>query len=186
MELTDRIFYKAIEEFRDYGIKFTMDGLAARLGISKRTLYETVPSKEKVIELVIDRTFENVKDQQREVLENESLELSEKIKRLMTIVPVYSDLIDYRQAAEIGKSYPVLHKKIQDGIEKDWGATLQLLEQGIAEGVVKPYSMAIVKELIYLAYERLLDGRFLIKNGITYDKALEEVTAIILSGILEK
>lgn len=184
MELTERIFYAGIEEFRDYGIKFTMDGLASRLGISKRTLYETVPSKAKVIELVIDRTFHKVKEQQKEILDDTTLTTQEKIKQLLTIIPAYSDLIDYRQVVEIGKVYPELYKKVQDGIEGDWEPTLQLLQQGIEEGVIKPYSMVIMKEIFCLAFERLLDGRFLIRNGITYDKALEEVTSIIFNGIL--
>jgi len=184
MDLTERIFYAGIEEFRDYGIKFTMDSLASRLGISKRTLYETVPSKAKVIELVIDRTFANVKEQQKEILKNDTLGTAEKIKKLMTIIPIYSDLIDYRQVVEIGKVYPELYKKVQEGIEGDWDATLRLLEQGIEEGIIKPYSLIIMRELFCLAFERLLDGRFLMRNGITYDKALEEVTSIIFSGIL--
>ena len=65
MELIDRVFYGVIEEFRENGVKFTMDSLASRLGISKRTLYETVPSKTALIEMVIDLTFADVKKQQR-------------------------------------------------------------------------------------------------------------------------
>ena len=51
MELIDRIFEACIEEFRVNGVKFTMDDLAHRVGISKRTLYETIPSKKKVMEI---------------------------------------------------------------------------------------------------------------------------------------
>ncbi|MDK2807435.1 MAG: hypothetical protein PWP24_166 [Clostridiales bacterium] len=184
MDIMERIFYAGIEEFRDYGIKFTMDGLASRLGISKRTLYESISSKEKVVELVIDRTFADIKKQQKEILDDEEQKTDEKIKKLLSIIPSYSDMIDYRQVIEIGKVYPKLYKKIEDGIEGDWEATISLLEKGIEEGMIRPYSLVIIKELFCLAFERLLDGRFLIRNGITYDKALEEVTEILFNGIL--
>lgn len=183
MELLDRIFYAGLEEFRDYGIKFTMDGLAARLHISKRTLYETVPSKAKVIELVIDRTFMAIKEQQRVVLENEALSTKDKIYKLLTIRPAYSDLVDYRQVVEIGKTYPEQYRMVQERIETDWEPTIRLLEKGIEEGVIKPYNITIIKEMFIIAFERLLDGRFLIKNGITYEQALEQVTSILFEGI---
>ena len=44
-ELLNRIFIGGIEEFKDNGMKFTMDSLAKRIGISKRTLYENISSK---------------------------------------------------------------------------------------------------------------------------------------------
>ena len=71
MELVEKIFDGAVEEFQYSGFRFTMDALAKRIGISKRTLYETIPSKEAVIEMVIDRTFEDIKEQQKVILNHQ-------------------------------------------------------------------------------------------------------------------
>ena len=50
VELRERIILAAVELFTTNGIKsITMDEIAASLGISKRTLYEVFPDKERAI-----------------------------------------------------------------------------------------------------------------------------------------
>lgn len=184
MELIDRIFYEAIEEFRENGVKFTMDSLAARLGISKRTLYETVPSKTAVIEMVIDRTFADVKKQQKNIFEDGSMSLSEKLQKLFTIIPSYSEKIDYRRVIEIKRVYPHLYKKVHDNLNSDWDPTIALLEEGMNAGIVKRKNIVVLKVLLLEIFEKLLDGSFLIQNNISYETAMKETLSIVFEGIL--
>jgi AcrR family transcriptional regulator len=184
MELIDRIFYGAIEEFRENGVKFTMDSLAARLGISKRTLYETVPSKTDVFEMVIDRTFADVKRQQKEIFENSAMSLEDKLKRLFTIVPSYSEVMDYRRVNEIKRVYPQLYKKIHEYLSSDWDRTIALLEEGMNAGVIRRKNIVVLKVLLLEIFERLLDGSFLIQNNISYEMAMKETLSIVFDGIL--
>lgn len=184
MELMDRIFYGGIEEFKENGAKFTMDSLAGRLGISKRTLYEAVPSKKRVFEMVIDRTFSDVKDQQKLIFEDETLSLLEKLKKLFVIIPSYSDQLDYRRVNEIKFAYPDLYNKVHENINNDWDRTIELLEQGMNEGIIKRKNLVILKALLCEAFEKLLDGTFLIKNNITYEVAMKEIISVIFEGIM--
>jgi len=184
MELIDRIFFGAIEEFREKGIKFTMDSLASRIGISKRTLYETVPSKINLVELVIDRTFADVKSQQKEIFENDELSLTDKLKLLFTIVPSYSEKIDYRRVIEIKRSYPHLYEKISNNLNSDWDRTIALLEEGMDAGVIRRKNLIVLKALLVEIFERMLDGNFLIQNSITYEMAMKETLSIVFEGIL--
>lgn len=184
MELIDRIFYGAMEELRDYGTKFTMDSLASRLGISKRTLYEHVPSKHAVIELVIDKTFADIRYQQKQVLENARLSTLDKLKRMFTIIPHFSENIDYRRVTELKKGYSDLYNKIEEELESDWEPALQLLKKGMEEGVIKPKNIALLRILLTDIFQKLIDGNMLIKNGITYEMAMNELIAIIFEGIV--
>ena len=184
MELIDRIFYGGIEEFRVNGVKFTMDSLASRLGISKRTLYETVPSKQAVFELVIDRTFADVKEQQRKIFEDEGMTLVEKLKRLFMIVPSYSDILDFRRVDEIRFAYPNIYKRVHENINNDWDRTIALLEKGMEDGIIRRKNLVILKALLCEAFEKLLDGEFLIRNNITYEAAMKEIISVIFEGIL--
>lgn len=183
MELLDRIFYGAMEELRDYGTKFTMDSLASRLGISKRTLYENVPSKHAVIELVIDKTFADIKMQQRLVFEDDSLSTLEKLKKMFTIIPHFSENIDYRRVTELKRGYLDLYHKIEEELESDWEPTLNLLKQGMREGVIKQKNVVLLRIFLTDIFEKLIDGNMLIKNGITYDEAMNELITIIFEGI---
>ena len=183
MELLDRIFYGAIEEFRENGIKFTMTSLANRLGISKRTLYETVPSKGTLFEMVIDKTFADVKRQQKELFENSQISLEEKLKKLFTIVPSFSEVMDYRRVNEIKRVYPHLYEKIYTYLETDWDRTIALLEEGMNAGIIRRKNILVLKALLVEIFERLLDGSFLIQNNISYEMALQETLSIVFDGI---
>lgn len=184
MELIDRIFYGAIEELRENGVKFTMDSLAERLGISKRTLYETISSKKAVVEMVIDRTFADVKCQQKVIFEDKEMLLTDKLKKLLTIIPTYADILDYRRVNEIKRVYPRLHQKIYDYINNDWDSTIALLQEGMNAGVIKHKNLVVLKALLCEVFEKLLDGTFLIQNNITYEMAMKETISIIFDGIL--
>jgi AcrR family transcriptional regulator len=56
MEMKDRIKQKADELFRSYGIKsVTMDEIATRLGVSKKTIYHSFADKDELVdEVVVD------------------------------------------------------------------------------------------------------------------------------------
>lgn len=54
MELKDRIKQKADELFRSYGIKsVTMDLIATRLGVSKKTIYQSFADKDELVDEVV-------------------------------------------------------------------------------------------------------------------------------------
>jgi AcrR family transcriptional regulator len=184
MELIERIFYGGIEEFKEHGFKFTMDSLAKRVGISKRTLYETVSSKEALLELVIDKTFEDVKRQQKDILNNKELVTLEKLKKLLSIVPIYSNNLDYRRVEELATTYPRLHKKVQDGLENDWDGTIMLIERAMDEGVIRKVNVEVLRFLLVDIFEKLIDGERLIQNNISYEVAMEEIMFIVFNGIL--
>jgi TetR/AcrR family transcriptional regulator of autoinduction and epiphytic fitness len=66
--LTDRkreaIIQAAIAEFRDNGFKVTsMDNIAARAGVSKRTVYNHFPSKDELFAGILTQLWESVQDQ---------------------------------------------------------------------------------------------------------------------------
>jgi AcrR family transcriptional regulator len=184
MELIDRIFFEGMEEFKEKGFKFTMDSLAKRIGISKRTLYENVSSKEALLELVIDKTFKDIKRQQNEIIHKEQLSTIEKLKNMLLIVPIYSNNLDFRRVEELKTTYPRLHKKVQDGLENDWDATTTLIQRAMDEGVIRKIDIVVLRLLLVDVFEKLIDGERLIQNNISYERAIQETMSIIFHGIL--
>lgn len=66
--LTDRkretIIQAAIAEFRDNGFKVaSMDNIAARAGVSKRTVYNHFPSKDELFAGILTQLWESIQDQ---------------------------------------------------------------------------------------------------------------------------
>ncbi len=186
MDIMERIFYGGLEEFKENGFKFTMDSLAKRIGISKRTLYEQVSSKETLLEVVIDKTFEDIKNQQKEILHDRSMNILEQLEHLLRIVPVYSTYLDFRRVEEMKNYYPRLYQKVQDRLESDWEATTMLISQAMEWGILRKTNVVILKVLLTGIFESLLRGDVLIQNQITYEEAMKECMDIIFQGILMK
>ena len=60
MSLEIKIVNATINIFKEKGVKFTMDDLANNLGVSKRTLYENIDSKETLLNLLVDDIFDSI------------------------------------------------------------------------------------------------------------------------------
>ena len=111
MSLEIKIVNATIDIFREKGVKFTMDDLANRLGVSKRTLYENIDSKETLLNLLVDEVFDSVTEKGKEVINDDSIGDLEKLKRVLTILPTSYDTIDYTKIHEVKKFYPKIYEK---------------------------------------------------------------------------
>ncbi len=90
-----KIINATIDIFREKGVKFTMDDIANKLSVSKRTLYENIDSKEKLLDLLVDEVFDSIKEQGKMIIADDSIGDLEKLKRLLTIIPTSYNTIDY-------------------------------------------------------------------------------------------
>lgn len=184
MEFKDKIMKLAIEEFNDKGIKFTMDDLAKTTGVSKRTIYEQLGNKEEIINLIIEEAFLSIKNQEKEILCNEDLELVEKVKKIIGVMPTLGGKIEYRRMFELKYSYPNLYEKIESKLTEDWDKTLLLINKGIEEGKLKPVNVDILKEIFLSTMEAMLRDKFLLDKNLGYNEVLDNIIEIIFNGLV--
>lgn len=183
MELRDRIIDAVIEEFNDKSLKFTMDDIAKRLGISKRTLYTVVQDKEALFIEAVDCVFAAIKECEREIVEDTSLALIDKLKRLLIVLPQKYKTIDYRQLYELKTKFPRIYAKIENRLETDWEPTFRIMEQAMAEGLIKRIDLTIFQAIFSGTIEYYLSRRALIDSNITYEDALRQMLDILFDGI---
>lgn len=186
MELREEIMEATIDEFNEKSLKFTMDDIAKRIGISKRTLYTVFPDKETLFLETVDYCFAAIKEGERKILEDESLTTLEKIKAVLIVLPEKYKSIDWRQIYVLKEKYPRIHKKMEKRIETEWEATIELLEKGIKEGSLKKISIPVFKIITESSIEGFLRSSVLIDNEISYNKALEDMVEILMEGISSK
>lgn len=186
MDLKTRILNSVISEFDEKGVRFTMDELADKLGISKRTIYENIGSKEGVIDFIIDEAFSSIKAQEKKIIDNPELTILDKLQGILRVMPELSNTLDYRRIYEIRKFYPKLYQKIERNLESGWDVTMSLLDDAVKQGLIKPVNPVLFKEIIYLTTSSLLKNSFLIENNITYDEAVSFLNDMIFNGILVK
>ena len=83
---TKVICVAAMDLFRQEGLRFTMQQLAQRLHISKKTLYTRYASKEELLLDMIDGAFGAIHARKRAILA-ENLPLEEKLRRVIIALP---------------------------------------------------------------------------------------------------
>lgn len=186
MELKESILHATLEEFNIKGLKFTMDDIAKNLGISKKTIYTVFEDKTSLFYGMVDYLFDGIKESEDQVLRDGSLSTVEKIKKVLGVMPDSYKNIDLRQLYLLREKYPKIYKQVEKRLETGWDATLDLLERGVREGVVRPVNLSIVKMMMEATLEQFFQRDILIKNNLSYSDALNQVVEILIEGIVIK
>ena len=83
MELRETILEETIQAFNKKGLKFTMDDIAALLGISKKTIYTVFQDKNTLVSEMVDYCFDSIKESEQKVLGSLTVEYQEKYLQVL-------------------------------------------------------------------------------------------------------
>lgn len=183
MELKETIMDATLDEFNEKGLKFTMDDVAKRLQISKKTIYTVFPDKETLFLDTVDYCFAAIKEEEKKIHKAKDMDIMEKIKKILIVLPERQKNIDWRQLYLTKEKFPNIYEKIEKRIETEWDSTIELLNEGIKVGRLKPISIPVFKIIIESSIEGFLRSRILIDSDISYEKALNEMIDILMEGI---
>lgn len=184
MQQKEVILEGTIKAFNEKGLKFTMDDVAKILGMSKKTIYTVFRDKESMFLAMVDYMFDSIKESEQQIVEDDALSTVEKIRRILRVIPESYRDVDFRQLYLLKDKYPVIYKQVEKRLETGWETTIQLLEQGMAEGVVRKVSIPIVKMMLEATVEQFFQRDILIQSGLSYLEALDEVVSILVNGIV--
>ncbi len=179
----EEILEGTLQAFNQKGLKFTMDDVARILQMSKKTIYTVFHDKEELFLAMVDYLFDCIKESERQVLENRALTTLEKIRMILGVMPEGYKEVDFRQLYLLKDKYPVIYRQVERRLETGWEATIALIERGIAEGVVRPIQIPILKLMLEAALEQFFQRDILIQHEISYQQALDEVVTILVDGI---
>ena len=91
-ETRQKILDSALHLFHEKGLRFTMDDIAADLSISKKTIYRIFEDKEALFCEVADTCFRSIKESERAVLEDPTLDTKTRLRALLGVMPApYQD-----------------------------------------------------------------------------------------------
>lgn len=182
--MKNRIIQAFIEETRFNGIKFTMDDLAKRLGISKRTLYENFSSKVEILEAIIDLTFSEYEERGRAIRENKELSLEEKIRQTIGIILKHYEFYDLRILEQLKRYYPAQWERV-DREMNQWNDLEQLLKEGMATGIVKKQNLDLLVKMILGVVNISLDQKFFYDQSLSAKEAVDAMSDLLLNGFIE-
>jgi AcrR family transcriptional regulator len=157
-DVRPRILRQARADFFAEGYsRFTMDALAAELGMSKKTLYVHFAGKDEIIGAVLDDLGAEIRAEAEALLRDRKLNLAEKlrgfvegmIERLATLSP--------RTVRDLQRYAPKLYAKV----EEVRGVTLpyvfgRFVEEGQLAGLIRPLPPGFAIEFFLQAMQGLM------------------------------
>ena len=81
--------------------------------------------------------------------------------------------------------YPDIYAKVEERLENGWETTLELMNEGIRQGVIRPVNLSIFKMMMEASLEQFFQRDILVRCNMTYTQGLNEVVSILLKGIEE-
>ena len=154
--MKEEIVKRALNDFMQYGFKtFTIDDLASKMGISKKTLYEHFPSKQDLVEAVLDyaldmscKNVEAFVQGDGSVIEN----VYRNQKKVKEIFNINSD----RPIWELQKYYSKTYERMEiEFVKSDARFIDKLLEKGWKEGLFREDINVNFYKTFYSSVQRL-------------------------------
>ena len=185
-ENKEKILEATMKVFNRKGLKFTMDDIAAELSMSKKTIYRVFRDKEMMFYQMVDYCFDRIKESETEVVHNRTLSTVEKIRAILCVLPESYVDVDFGQLYQLKDKYPNIYRKVEERLETGWEATIELIQQGIEEGVIRPVNVVVFKTMMEATLEQFFQRDVLVVNRISYQDALNEVVNILVDGIVNE
>ena len=166
--MREKIIDATVEEFKQNGLKFTMNDLAKRLGISKKTIYTVFESKQAVLVAVADRYAADLYSMQEELEADVSLNVVQKLEKLLCALP---------------EKYPKPYRHLMRSVNNGWEQAEQYLRKGMEEGLIREISIPVVMAMVKGTVIRFMESDVLYQNELTYEQAKKEMVEILMKGI---
>jgi AcrR family transcriptional regulator len=185
MNEKDIILKYAGDKFYKEGFnKISMDEIASQLHISKKTIYKHFPSKDRMIDALIDNNCEYH-------LENEIKILSQKINMVKKIVlMIQFNLNDFSRFSEKWFSDLQIHKPelwdkyLKFKNERHFVHFNKIFIQGRKEKLIKDIPLDLILNGIETIVKGVLHTDFLITSKLSFKQAINYSIDILISGIL--
>ncbi|MEN6325336.1 MAG: TetR/AcrR family transcriptional regulator [Syntrophomonas sp.] len=187
MKIEERILNACTELTQTRGLRnFTVDELAARAGVSKRTLYRYYRSKDEIIEAVVENFINRAAAEGDRIIKleanpvniiNHMLSYLFANGRFITGDPGLNDLRQY---------YPHLWEKIERFRSERIAMVIGIINCGRREQAADAIDPRIITTAILASIQAVLNPDFILDNGLSFEKTAEQLIRFLLSAVAEK
>ena len=183
MDIKDKIIKEALELFNEKGIRFSMDSLARKLNMAKKTIYANFPSKDELSVAIIHSIFKNIKDQEKNIMKSD-LPIIDKLKKVLTLLPDNINNFNYGRLYELKSMRPDLYSYVDDHFKADWENTTFLFNEAITHGVIREFDMTVMRNILIGIFQSIFDPYSPIENCGDYKRTLEDMIELLLRGVI--
>ena len=154
--MKEDIVKRALNDFMQYGFKtFTMDDLANKMGMSKKTLYEYFPSKQDLVDAALDYALEISCKNVDTFVQGEG-SVIENVYRTHKKVQEVFNITSDRPIRELQKYYPKTYERMEGEFAKTDALFIdKFLEKGWQEGLFRKDINVNFYKVFYTSVQRL-------------------------------
>ena len=154
--MKEDIVKRALNDFMQYGFKtFTMDDLANKMGMSKKTLYEHFPSKQDLVDACLDYALEMSCTNVTTFVQGEGSVIENVYRNQKKVQEVFNINSDH-PIWELQKYYPKTYERMEGEFAKTDALFIdKLLEKGWQEGLFRKDINVNFYKVFYTSVQRL-------------------------------
>ncbi len=182
-----RIIAAARRHFFTHGFRrVTMDDLAQELGMSKKTLYASFPSKLDLLRAVLLDKFRSVEADLDRVLSSASRDVRGTLEQLLATMQRHTQEIQPPFVRDIQREAPAMFQLVQSRrrelIERYFG---RIFEAGRKAGVIrKDLSTRLMIEILLGVTEAIMNPPKMAELGLTPTTGYLSIMTVIFEGLL--
>jgi AcrR family transcriptional regulator len=175
------------EQSQIFGIKsVTLDMIAKRCGISKKTLYKYFDGKDQIVTEVFDELLDKLNERFVEI-DRTNDEAMVKIHRIFDAMFELLGSVSTPLLRDIQNDYPDINKKIDNFRDQHHDLVRRTIESGIASGSMNGnINSSAAVDMIMGAAQAVFFPSYIIKNNLTMQSIIESFKALILDGLALK
>lgn len=170
-------------------LNFTMDELAEKLKVSKRTIYQQFSSKANLLKQTIDYVFDDLLDNSQSSpicqLDNphpSSLEILQQ--RLQAFPDIYDLDKLLRSSAAFSSNYPEQWEYVNQRLDELGSRVFEILLDNPQVRILTITEKKVLLITLQQAIRKLVQGNFLDQRKLDFHDAILALNKILLEGIL--
>ncbi len=185
----ERIVAAARQHFLSHGFRHvTMDDLARELGMSKKTLYASFPSKTGLLEAVLVDKFRNVERDLDAITSTCSANVLASLHQLLACMQRHTDEIKPPFVRDMRRESPERFRMVEDRrrdvIQRHFG---KLFSEGRKAGIIrKDIPTDLIMEILLSAVQAIMNPPKILELGLTPKSGYSAILTVILEGVLTK
>ena len=186
MDILTKILGASVELFGQYGFKtITMDDIARRAGISKKTLYQHFANKDEIVKESVLWHKNHMFDQCQLVMDEAENAVDAMVKT-MNIIDLSLTRINPIALLELQRYYPEGYATFREGLlKKDVGSIKENLLRGIAEGFYREdMNVDIIAKFHIEKSLLLLQPNMMVNDRNDMREVNREIMELFLYGIM--
>ena len=186
LELRDVILEHARKEFMARGFsKVTVDEIASQLGISKKTLYKSYPSKEELLRASLHSMMRSAGWELERIVSSEK-PLVEKLALAMMLVGHYVSNVRRESVVDMQRFAPTIWKELEKFRQEHIVSRLvTLVAQAKAENILRPeVNEEVVIQMLINSIQGIVNPEILTTHSFSAEQAVRSILTVIFQGAL--